>query len=105
MSFLSVTIKILQLALSLGLLGLSIYALVIGIKNGCSITNINVATDTILLLFAMTMLFINEGFQVGALKIQHMNPEADFIGYKRTVKVYKCLYPKGKENALKRLFI
>jgi len=98
-------IYLIKLLISSFLLGISIYALIIGIKYGCSMTSISVVIDSLILIFSLTILFLNEGFQVAALKIQHMSYLNDFDEYARTKKIHDCLYPNGKENAMKKLFI
>ena len=84
--FLNMIYFILQLTLSLFLTCLSLFGLGYGTWKGHSLSDMYFAGNSSLLTVAFVILFINEGYQVGAIRIREMNVKTDIVdkGYART---------------------
>ena len=64
--------------------------------------------EIFLLLLLLLLLAANEGFQVGAICIEHMVEESiSNLGYSRTALIHNCLFSKTRKNAngIRGLFV
>ena len=107
---------LLKCVLSSVLLGLSAYAIILGVSlNYCSLFDEEMSIgkwETVInasiLTFVCILLFINEGFQVALLSAQPLNIETDFKQFPRAAKCHELLFPVKngiKDSNMKRLFI